>query len=54
MCDLGKWYRRTYFQGRNKDADIENGHVGMGKMGEGDKLGDWDQHIHTTRCEIDS
>ena len=24
VWNLGKWYRRTYLQGRNRDADIEN------------------------------
>ena len=41
MWTLEKWYRWTYFQGRNRDADLENRYVnrGWGK-GEKDKLGD--------------
>ena len=27
MWNLEKWFRRTYFQGRNRDADIENRHA---------------------------
>jgi len=28
MWNLGKWYRRIYVQGRNRDTDTENGLVG--------------------------
>ena len=39
---LEKWYRCIYLQGRNRDADVENGHVGMGVKGERwDELRDW-------------
>ena len=38
MWNLEKWYRGTYLQGRNRDIDIENGHVGG--RGEWDELGD--------------
>ena len=24
MWNLGKWYRSTYLQGRNRDTDVEN------------------------------
>ena len=27
MWSLEKWYRRVYFQGRNRDTDLENGRV---------------------------
>ena len=27
MWNLEKWFRRTYFQGKNRDADIENRHA---------------------------
>ena len=30
MWYLEKWYRWTYLQGRNRDADIENGRVDKG------------------------
>ena len=36
MWNLEKWYRWTYLQGRNRDADVENGRVdteGEGKSG---------------------
>ena len=29
MWNLEKWYRGTYFQGRNRDTDIGNEHVDM-------------------------
>ena len=41
MWNLEKWYRWTYLQGRNRDADVENGHVDMGEGRRGwDELGD--------------
>ena len=47
-----KW---TYLQNRNRPTDIENKlMVTKGERGEGDKLGVWDWHIHTTIYEIDS
>ena len=33
--DSRKWYRCTYFQGRNRDTDVENKHVGT--VGEGEQ-----------------
>ena len=36
MWNLEKWQGRTYFQDRNRDADVANGHVDMqgeGKVG---------------------
>ena len=42
MLNLEKWYRATSFQGRNRDADIENGHVHTGeegRIGQTGKLG---------------
>ena len=30
MWNLEKWYRWTYFQGRNRDPDIEYGYVDFG------------------------
>ena len=29
MWNLETWYRLTYLQGRNRDTDVENGHVDM-------------------------
>ena len=41
MWNLEKWYRWTYLQGRNRDADVENGQVDMGEGRRGwDELGD--------------
>ena len=40
MWNLEKWYILTYLQGRNRDEDVENGHVDMGGRGGWDKLGD--------------
>ena len=41
MWNLEKWYRQTYLQHRNKDADLENGHAHTGaRRGGQDKLGD--------------
>ena len=41
MCNLKKWYKRTYLQNRNRVTDVENKHGYQGERG-GDKLGDWD------------
>ena len=27
MCNLEKWYRRSYMQSRNRDTDVENKHM---------------------------
>ena len=39
LWNLEKWYRWTYFQGRNRDADTEKGPVGG--VGDGGESGDW-------------
>ena len=36
VWNLGKWYRRTYLQGRNRDADIEDRCLDTVKEGEGE------------------
>ena len=43
-------------QGRNKDADIENGleDMGVGGMVSWDEVREWHGHIYTTKCKIDS
>ena len=41
MWNLEKWYRRTYLQGRNRDADVENGCVNGRVEGGQDEL-NWD------------
>ena len=35
MWNLEKWYRRTYLQGRNRDAYVEDGYVDTVGQGEG-------------------
>ena len=35
MWNLENWYRLTYLQGRNGDADVEKGHVDIVGKGEG-------------------
>ena len=35
MWNLEKWYRETYFQGRNREADRENKLVATAGKGEG-------------------
>ena len=50
MWNLEKWYRRTYFQGRNRDAEVENGHVDT--EGEGEHGVNWEIRIdiYTLPC----
>ena len=46
-----QWYRCIYLQGRNRDADVENGRVGMGvKGGRWDELRDWSWCVCTAPC----
>ena len=36
MCNLEKWYRRSYLQGRNREEDVLNGYMdtrGQGELG---------------------
>lgn len=49
MWNLGKWYRWSYFRGRNRDTDVEDNHVDTKGGGEAgwDELGDWSWHIYT-------
>ena len=53
MRNLKIWYKWTYLQNRNRVTDVEN-KIMVTKEGEGDKLGDWNYHIHTTIYKIDS
>ena len=50
MWNLEKWYRRTYFQGRNRDADVENGHVDTVGEGEGGANCEIRIDIYTLPC----
>ena len=40
-------------QGRNRDADVENGYVDTEQEGDGGLIGKWG-HIATTVCKTDS
>ena len=50
MWNLEKWYRWTYFQGRNRDAGIENGHVDTVREGEGGMNWEIRIDIYTLPC----
>ena len=58
MWNLGKWYRRTSLQGRNRDTDVENERMdtkGFGKavgVGGGDGGMNWEIGIdmYTLMC----
>ena len=54
MWNLKTWYRLTYFQGRNRDADVENRHLDTGRRWRRwiERLGL--THIYTTMCKINS
>ena len=41
-------------QDRNRDTDMENGHVDMGGRGWWDGLGELDWNIYTPMCKLDS
>ena len=43
------WYRWTYLQGRNRDADVENRYVDTGARRRCDELGGWVWH-NTLSC----
>lgn len=54
MCNLERWYRGTYFQGRNTDTDERmtmwtwgRGREGWGEFGEIGSI-----YIFTTVCKI--
>jgi len=43
MWNLEKWYRSTYFQGRNRDTDAEKRTRGRSGAGWGlEGFGDWE------------
>jgi len=55
MWNLEKWYRLTYFQGRNWDTDVENTCVdtqGKGGRGKGESGMNWETEIdiYTLLC----
>ena len=50
LCNLEKWFRGTYFQGKNRDPDVENRPedrsvftCGTGREGEGGM--NWESRI---------
>ena len=49
-----KWYRCKYFQGRNRDTDVENKHVNT--VWEGEDGTNWESKTdsYTTMCKIDN
>ena len=55
MCNLERWYRWSYLQSRNRDADVENkrieskwGRERMGKAGDWHwRVFSWDWHVWT-------
>ena len=51
MWNLEKWYRRTYLQGRNRDADVENRHVDTEREGKGGTNWEIRIDIYTLPCE---
>ena len=55
MWNVERWQRGTYLQGRNRDANIENRNMDIGKVGPGwDALGDKQWHIYSTMCKVGS
>ena len=50
MWNLEKWYRGTYPQGRNRNADVENGRVDTGEEGEGGMNWEIRFDINTLPC----
>ena len=50
MWNLEKWYRRIYFQGRNRDTDRENRHVDTGAEGKGGTNWEIRIDIYTLSC----
>ena len=55
MWNLGKWYRWSYLQSRNRDTDEENKCMDTkGQKEKWYKLGDWDCHIYTAMYKIDN
>ena len=49
MWNLEKWYRGTYLQGRNRNTEVEKGHV---DTGEGESGMNWEIRfdINTLPC----
>ena len=53
MWNLKEWYKWNYLQNRNRVTDVKN-KLMVTKGERGDKLGDWDWHIHTTVYKTDN
>ena len=50
VWNLEKWYTRTYLKDRNRNADVEKGHVDTVGEGEGGKNWESNACIHTLQC----
>ena len=50
VWNLEKWYTRTYVKDRNRNADVEKGHVDTVGEGEGGKNWESSVGIHTLQC----
>ena len=52
---LERPYRLIYLQNRNRDMDIENGHMYTSGGNEGwNELGEWDGHLYITMYKTDN
>ena len=52
---LERPYRLIYLQNRNRDTDIENGHMYTSGGNEGwNELGEWDGHLYITMYKTDN
>ena len=51
VLNLEKWYRWTYFQGKNRDADVENRHVDTMGGGHWDEWEDLDWRMCSAMCK---
>ena len=50
VWNLEKWYTRTYLKDRNRNADVEKGHVDTVGEGEGGKNWESNACIHRLQC----
>ena len=50
MWNIEKWYRWTYLQDKNRDTEVENGHVDTGEEGEGGTNWEIRIDVYTLPC----
>ena len=50
VWNLGKWFRGTYLQGRNRDTDVAKRQVDTEGQGAGGTRGEIRTDIHTLLC----